>query len=1077
MKYYEKNPIERKDKLQENITLFSNLKNIVEEDVDSDERMEDIESKTFNNVNFEHLIEIDENIENIKNIENQVVSNLFERKEEFNIQNNLSSPEDRISKNEGSDKESSISSRESIGEFLKVDSPSFNYQYTGNNIFHLRKLRLMRGFSKEATSSDSSSINEGNDNFEIKNVERISPVLTPSPPNDFEKSERSLERESEDSIELEKDLSILCKKSFDKVLDIPILTLDDDEELEKRAINDINSPEVSSFHEDTIDKNEFIFDNSLNFLWRFLNHRKFLIGKNNIEENSPQLNSNELSEHEMLSLKHEFDIPENFPLLKQHFGGILWMRHNLRRKSSCILADEKGLGKMIQVFGFLSWLQKESTRTLFVYPNSSLPKIRQLSSQFQVSIEDYQNSTLQNNIQFVSIDNLINHIDSFKQNDYEVIILTDIEQFDQDIINTSFAKHFSSQFTLITVSGDSKGVRQHIFKWLPLLQPTLFSDTFVSPLISNFENYDMQRILLEEFILRRTLRSVKASSKLPRKSENIIRLHLTPIQRQLYHAYIHNNMGILLRNIKRASVLNVLQMNLQRICMHPFLLKGHLKCEVSLENFIKNQYPGKSEVEIMTQSSSKLTVIDKLLQEIVKQKKEKVVIVSSFNSSLDLLQDFLECKGIGYRRFERNSSKEDREHVIKDFSTNPTLSVFLLRLKPRAYKKDLTAANNIIFFNTDYNIQSDKLALSWLCQPEQKKIVNVYRLMCQDSIEESNFHLPAHRLFGDDTSNGNEYNSLSNEELDLILQRGVSRFLKNNSSFCVEDSCSFEQMITGSISLLDFRDLAEFMKREDPMEHIHRLSCEFWSELFPNFVDIEELENQFDITEKFSIIEATKFFDELIKYCEDFDESLAIKSPQELAMEDELRFILGPSLSNGESRSKRSIESLHNFLLRISTSLKDKFPPLREDHKEYMDEKLKQYSEWSKKRKRTDTLGPKMKRPRQEDPKKKSEGKSKRGRKSKLHVKQEIGERLVEFDGKLFPMQDTTEINGITTRIRFPSVQTKQSNQEIPTPTFSLSNPFSNPLIEGTIEDSFTSEFSMKLLMLAPCPLNSLGRK
>lgn len=104
---------------------------------------------------------------------------------------------------------------------------------------------------------------------------------------------------------------------------------------------------------------------------------------------------------------------------------------------------------------------------------------------------------------------------------------------------------------------------------------------------------------------------------------------------------------------------------------------------------------------------------------------------------LDILQDFLNLRGIVHARLDGSTSRPRRSLDIKLFQQpNSPQQVFLISTRAGGLGINLTAASTVVLFDQDWNPQVDIQAISRAHRIGQTKIVQVYRLVCQDSVEE-----------------------------------------------------------------------------------------------------------------------------------------------------------------------------------------------------------------------------------------------------------------------------------------------------------------------------------------------------
>lgn len=104
---------------------------------------------------------------------------------------------------------------------------------------------------------------------------------------------------------------------------------------------------------------------------------------------------------------------------------------------------------------------------------------------------------------------------------------------------------------------------------------------------------------------------------------------------------------------------------------------------------------------------------------------------------LDIIEDYLNFKEFKYCRIDGSTFLEDREDQIEEFTKeNSDKFVFLLSTRAGGLGINLTTADTVILYDSDWNPQVDLQAMDRAHRIGQKKNVNVYRLITENTIEE-----------------------------------------------------------------------------------------------------------------------------------------------------------------------------------------------------------------------------------------------------------------------------------------------------------------------------------------------------
>ncbi|ETW32795.1 hypothetical protein PFTANZ_06485, partial [Plasmodium falciparum Tanzania (2000708)] len=286
-------------------------------------------------------------------------------------------------------------------------------------------------------------------------------------------------------------------------------------------------------------------------------------------------------------------------------------------------------------------------------------------------------------------------------------------------------------------------------------------------------------------ILRRVKKDVEKS--LPNKVERILRVELSPIQIEYYKNILTKNYEQLAKASGGAK--NSLQnicMELKKVCNHPFL------CAEPLD---KDEYK-----ERLVYSSGKICLLEKLLIRL-KERGNRVLIFSQMVKMLNILSEYLTLRGFKHQRLDGTMTKEMRKKAMNHFnSKNSDDFVFLLSTKAGGLGINLTSADTVIIYDSDWNPQNDLQAGARAHRIGQTKTVQIYRLVTKDSIEQTILERAKVKMVLDtlvvqglnkkqnDNVNyvggetGGSSNGFTREELSKILKFGAQKLWEKNSS-------------------------------------------------------------------------------------------------------------------------------------------------------------------------------------------------------------------------------------------------------------------------------------------------------
>src|SRR4051812_20564356 len=100
-----------------------------------------------------------------------------------------------------------------------------------------------------------------------------------------------------------------------------------------------------------------------------------------------------------------------------------------------------------------------------------------------------------------------------------------------------------------------------------------------------------------------------------------------------------------------------------------------------------------------------MQVLSRMLPEL-KKKGHKVLIFSQMTRVLDLLEIYMTPLW-KYHRLDGSTPQPERQAMISSFSTDPDVFVFLLSTRAGGLGINLTAADTVILFDSDWNPQMD----------------------------------------------------------------------------------------------------------------------------------------------------------------------------------------------------------------------------------------------------------------------------------------------------------------------------------------------------------------------------------
>lgn len=177
------------------------------------------------------------------------------------------------------------------------------------------------------------------------------------------------------------------------------------------------------------------------------------------------------------------------------------------------------------------------------------------------------------------------------------------------------------------------------------------------------------------------------------------------------------------------------------------IMQARLACN-SPHNFYWPWQPSTHEEEVnetfpsvdesLVTASGKLILLDTLLPRLLKLT-HKVLIFSQFKTTLDILETYCtHLRSWPVCRIDGSIAQDDRYEQISGFNDPKSkFKIFLLSTRAGGQGINLTAADTVILFDSDWNPQQDLQAMDRAHRIGQKRPVIVYRFATRGTVEET----------------------------------------------------------------------------------------------------------------------------------------------------------------------------------------------------------------------------------------------------------------------------------------------------------------------------------------------------
>ncbi|CAH8678580.1 unnamed protein product [Schistosoma rodhaini] len=534
--------------------------------------------------------------------------------------------------------------------------------------------------------------------------------------------------------------------------------------------------------------------------------------------------------------------------------GVNWLTFCWYHHRNCILADEMGLGKTVQSVTFLLEIFKANVEGpfLIIVPLSTVGNwqrefenwsdfnviIYHGSSVSRSMIQEYEmfyrkrtsgaprHDIYKFHVIVTTFEVLMNDIEFFGQIHWAAAVIDEAHRLKNKKCKLGEGLRYLDLDHRVLLTGTPlQNNVEELFGLLNFLEPEKFScsATFVAEYgeLKTEEQVERLKTVLKPMMLRRLKEDVEKS--LAPKEETVVEVELTNIQKKYYRAIMERNFSFLCKgsSTNAPNLMNIM-MELRKCCNHPFLIKGAE--DAILSEFQANDNTLSEDdltFRTMVYASGKLVLIHKLLPKL-RADGHKVLIFSQMIRVLDILEDYLVHQGFQFERIDGRIHGPLRQEAIDRFSIDPDKFVFLLCTKAGGLGINLTAADVVIIYDSDWNPQNDLQAQARCHRIGQQKMVKVYRLITRNTYEREMFDRASLKLGLDRAvlqsmgSKEARQAQMTKKEIEDLLKKGAYGALmdddKAGEDFCEEDIDQILQSRARVVQLEQGKENSTFSK-------------------------------------------------------------------------------------------------------------------------------------------------------------------------------------------------------------------------------------------------------------------------
>ena len=389
-----------------------------------------------------------------------------------------------------------------------------------------------------------------------------------------------------------------------------------------------------------------------------------------------------------------------------------------------ILADEMGLGKTIQTIAFL--LSKKGSKTLVITPTSLIYNWKDEFSNFAPSLNigivhgslDERAKVLEKQQEYdvllTTYGTLRNDFENYKNNIFDYCIIDEAQNIKNPTSqNTNIVKSINAKCRIALTGTPIENNLTELWSIFDFIMPRFlyteqkFKEKFVN---TGGKNIEELKTLIKPFILRRLKKDV--AEELPDKIEKKYLVEMTVDQKQIYKSYMKDVKSKMKLNKEDKITIFSYLTKLRQLCLDPSLL---------IEGYCGGSGKIKATIDIVSNA------IDC---------NKKILIFSQFTSVLKKIEEEIAKEGIEYLYLDGSIKAKERINLVNKFNESPHIKVFLISLKAGGTGLNLTSANLVIHFDPWWNPAIEDQATDRAHRIGQKKVVEVIKLISQDTIEE-----------------------------------------------------------------------------------------------------------------------------------------------------------------------------------------------------------------------------------------------------------------------------------------------------------------------------------------------------
>nr|CAD2137429.1 unnamed protein product [Meloidogyne enterolobii] len=203
------------------------------------------------------------------------------------------------------------------------------------------------------------------------------------------------------------------------------------------------------------------------------------------------------------------------------------------------------------------------------------------------------------------------------------------------------------------------------------------------------------------------------------------------------------------------------------------------------------------------------------------ENKHRCLIFTQMSKMLDILQAFLSHHNYNYFRLDGSTHIDQRQAMMERFNTDSSIFCFILSTRSGGIGVNLTGADTVIFYDSDWNPTMDAQAQDRCHRIGQTRNVTIYRLISERTIEENILTKSTQkRRLGEMTIDEGEFTpdffkSANNLRELFNNEETVANILKENEELIKNNKTSTKELEMAMLSVEDKQDVLAAQKAKE----------------------------------------------------------------------------------------------------------------------------------------------------------------------------------------------------------------------------------------------------------------------